>query len=184
MDFLVEWPAWAILTLFGAIGGAIGSAAAVALRENLGPKSRTPVLITAAAVAIGVIVGNAIIIPAVARSDAGACRAAELAAAELNRTQTGARIDDITTAGTMSVDCAARSLSYGLILSRPRSEFTAAALDGIRATFNAAQCSSPGWRGYINDGWTVANVYTFADGGAETMVANCAGMAGPAAPAD
>ncbi|MCC6736744.1 MAG: hypothetical protein IT534_11550 [Bauldia sp.] len=182
MDFLAEWPAWAILALTGAIGGAIGSGVAVLLRANFPPNSRAPLLVTGAAIMIGIIVGNSVVLPALARSDAGACRAAEFAASELNRTQTGVRIDDITTAGTMTVDCTARSISYTLILSRPRAEFTAAALDGIRATFNAAQCSSAGWRGYIDDGWTVANVYTFADGTAETMAANCEGVAGPLAP--
>jgi hypothetical protein len=173
MDFLVSWPTWAIMALVGAIAGAIGGVIALAFRSRFAANSRVPALITVVAVAIGVGVGNAVVIPALADSDAADCRAAEAGAAELNRTRAGTRIDELTTTGVMTVDCAARSMSYTFAVSRPRSEFTAAAIDGIRSAFDRGQCSNAVWRNYIDEGWTVANVYTFTDAATETMVATC-----------
>lgn len=174
MDFLVSLPTWAVMALVGAVAGAIGGAIAWALRSSFKPNSKVPALITGVAVAIGVGVGNAVVLPALADSDAADCQVAEAGAAELNRTRSGARVDEITTTGTMVVDCTAKSIAYAFEVSRPKTEFTAAALDGIRADFSRGQCVNPLWREYIDDGWTIANIYNFADGGTEIMVAACA----------
>lgn len=180
MDFLVSLPTWAIMALVGAAAGAVGGAIAWALRSNFKANSKAPALITVVAIAIGVGVGNAVVIPALAESDAADCQVVEAAASELNRTRSGTRVDEITTTGTMVVDCTAKSIAYSFEVSRPKTEFTTAALDGFRAEFSRTQCVSPLWREYIDDGWTVANVYNFTDGGTEIMVANCAATAAPA----
>jgi hypothetical protein len=173
MDFLVSLPTWAIMGIIGAIAGVIGGVIAAAVRSRFREGSRVPALITMFAVGLGVGLGVTVLVPAIEESHAADCRAAEQGAEETNRNMAGDRIDEVTTVGQLTVDCASKTIVYAMNVSVNAAEVTAEGMEAVRLNFNSVQCSNPLWRGYIDDGWTISSLYTFRDGTTQTITAVC-----------
>ena len=171
MDFLASLPNWAILVTVGALAGVIGGAFAWFGHRRIGPKAVrfVPVI----AVAAGLIYANASLIPAIASSDAAACVAAERAAELTNRTQAGTALDAITIVTEMLVDCETKSVTYDLAVDADMPAPDDPAWGTAFAAFNATQCNHPDWRGYIDNGWMIANLYSFRGGATRRLVADC-----------
>ncbi len=73
MEFLASLPSWAIMAIFGAIGGGLGGAIAWAPQRR--SKSRMAArIVPAIAVAGSLVFANAVALPAIRDSAASECR--------------------------------------------------------------------------------------------------------------
>ena len=172
MDFLVSLPTWAVTGIIGGLAGLIGGLIAWSVQHRVREGSRIPQVITTVAVLAGVALGVSVVVPGLENSTAAQCRSAEEGAVVFNR-ESGRQIDAVTTAGELTVDCAARTFVFGLGVAVPAAEVTDANMEAVGQAFTANLCVDPILQEFIADGWTVSAIYRFSDGATRTVSANC-----------